>query len=90
MKQLDKRQITGWIAVAFSILITCVWAFCGIIENFHEGWYYESLLSNVGLMFVQYLSPMLIFMGVTLISISWPRFGGLLHAIVALLAVLVF
>ena len=90
MKQLDKRQITGWIAVAFSILITCVWAFWGIIENFHEGWYYESLLSNVGLMFVQYLSPMLIFMGVTLISISWPRFGGILHAIVALLAVWFF
>ena len=90
MKQLNKRQITGWIAVAFSIVITCVWAFWGIIENFHEGWYYESLLSNVGLMFIQYLSPMLIFMGVTLISISWPRFGGLLHAIVALLAVWFF
>ena len=90
MKQLNKRQITGWIAVAFSIVITCVWAFWGIIENFHEGWYYESLQSNVGLMFIQYLSPMLIFMGVTLISISWPRFGGLLHAIVALLAVWFF
>jgi hypothetical protein len=86
MKQLNKRKITGWIAVAFSIVITCVWAFWGIIENFHEGWYYESFLSNVGLMFVQYLSPMLIFMGVTLISISWPQFGGVLHVIFALLA----
>ena len=90
MKGIDKRKVVGWIAVAFSILITCVWAFWGIIENFHEGWYYESFLSNVGLMFVQYLSPMLIFMGVTLISISWPRFGGILHAIVALLAVWFF
>ena len=86
MKQLNKRQFTGWIAVAFSILITCVWAFWGIIENFHEGWYYESFLSNVGLMFVQYLSPMLIFWVVTLISIAWPRFGGILHVIFALLA----
>jgi hypothetical protein len=86
MKQLDKRQVAGWIAVGFSTLITCVWAFWGIIENFHEGWYYESFLSNVGLMFVQYLSPMLIFMGVTLISIFWPRFGGGLHVIFALLA----
>ena len=90
MKQLDKRQIVGWIAVGFSIAITCIWAFWGIIENFHEGWYYESLLSNVGLMFVQYLSPMLIFMGVTLISIYWPRFGGGLHVIFALLAVWFF
>lgn len=86
MKHLDKHQIVGWIAVGLSIVITCFWAFWGIIENFHEGWYYESWLSNVGLMFVQYLSPMLIFMGVTLVSIRWPRFGGGLHVIFALLA----
>jgi len=86
MKQLDKRKVVGWIAVGLSIVITCVWAFWGIIENFHEGWYYESWLSNVGLMFVQYFSPMLIFMGVTLISICCPRFGGGLHVIFALLA----
>jgi len=89
-KQLDKRQILGWIAVGLSTTITCVWAFWGIIENFHEGWYYESWLSNVGMMFIKYLSPMLIFMGVTLISIYWPRVGGSLHAIFALLAVWFF
>ena len=90
MRQLDRHQIAGWIAVALSTVITCFWAFWGIIENFHEGWHYESLLSNLGLMFVQYLSPMLIFMGVTLISIYWPRFGGGLHIIFALLAVWFF
>ena len=90
MKQLDKRQIVGWIAVGLSTAITCFWALWGILETFHEGWYHESLLSNLGLMFVQYLSPMLIFMGVTLISISWPRFGGGLHMILALLAVWFF
>jgi hypothetical protein len=90
MKHLDKRRIVGWIAVGFSIVITCFWAYWGIIENFHEGWYYESLLPNLGLMFVQYLSPMLIFMGVTLISIYWPRIGGGLHVICALLAVWFF
>jgi hypothetical protein len=73
--------------VGISTIITCIWAFWGIIENFHEGWYYESWLSNAGLMFAQYLSPMLIFMGVTLISIYWPRLGGALHVIAALLAV---
>ena len=86
MKQLDKRQIVGWIAVGLSTAITCLWAFWGIIETFHEGWYYESWLANVGLMLVQYLSPMLIFMGVTLISVLWPRFGGSLHVVCALLA----
>jgi hypothetical protein len=86
MKQLDKRQIVGWIAVGLSTAIICFWAFWGIIETFHEGWYYESFLSNVGLMFIQYLSPMLIFIGVTLVSITWPRFGGGLHVILAMLA----
>jgi hypothetical protein len=86
MKHLDKRQLVGWTAVAFSIVITCFWAFWGIIENFHEGWYHESLLSNLGLMFVQYLGPMLIFVGVTLVSICWPRIGAGLHGILALLA----
>jgi len=90
MKHVDKRQLVGWIAVGLSIVITCVWAFWGIIENFHEGWYHESWLSNVGLMLVQYLSPMLIFMGVTLISITWPRFGGGLHMIFAVLAIWFF
>jgi hypothetical protein len=84
MRNLDKRQIVGWIAVGLSIVITCFWAFWGIIENFHEGWYFESLLSNLGLMIVQYLSPMLIFMGVTLVSIFWPRIGAGLHGILAL------
>ena len=84
-KDLDKCQILGWIAVGLSTVITCFWAFWGITENFHEGWYYESLLSNVGLMLAQYLSPMLIFMAVTLVSISWPRFGSGLHVIFALL-----
>jgi hypothetical protein len=90
LKQLDKRQVAGWVAVGISTAITCVWAFWGIIENFHEGWYYESFLSNLGLMFVQYLSPMLIFMGVTLISIYWLRVGAGLHAVLALLAVWFF
>ena len=70
--------------MGMSLIITCFWAYWGIVENFHEGWYYESLLSNMGLMMVQYLSPMLLFMGVTLVSIFWPRVGACLHGILAL------
>ena len=90
MKRSNKGQLAGWIALGISTVITCFWAFWGIIENFHEGWYYISWLSNVGLMFVQYLSPMFIFMGVALISIFWPRLGGTLHVIFALGAVWFF
>jgi len=87
----DKKQsIMGWVAIGVSTVITCFWAFWGIIENFHEGWYFESLLSNLGLMFAQYLSPMLVFMAVTLVSIFWPRFGGGLHIFFALLAIWFF
>jgi len=86
VKSLDKRQVVGWIAVGLSTVIICFWAFWGIIENFHEGWYHETLLQNLGLMFVQYLSPMLIFMGVTLISIFRPRIGSGLHVVFAVVA----
>jgi hypothetical protein len=90
MKQIDKRRLVGWLALGISTLVTCFWAFWGIVENFHEGWYFESLLANLGLMFVQYLSPMLIFMAVTLLSIFWHRFGGGLHVILALLGIWFF
>lgn len=76
----------GWAALALSTLITSFWAFWGIVENFHEGWYHSSLAANVGLMLLQYLSPMLIFMALTLATIVWPRAGAGLHLLFALLA----
>jgi hypothetical protein len=82
--------VLGWIAVGISTAIACFWGFWGIIENFHEGWYFESLWMNLGLAFAQYLSPMMIFLAVTLISIYWPRFGGGLHGILALSALWFF
>lgn len=90
MNTAHKRNIMGWIAVILSLMLTSVWAGWGIIENFHEGWYSESLLSNMGMMFVQYLSPMLVFMSATIVSIYWPRFGGGLHWFFALLAIWFF
>jgi hypothetical protein len=89
-KNFKRNMSLGWIAVGLSTAITCFWAFWGIIENFHEGWYFESWLSNIGMMFLQYLSPMLIFMAVTLISIYWPRLGGSLHGIIAFFAIWFF
>jgi hypothetical protein len=86
MKLLDRRQLVGWTAVLLSTAITCFWAFWGIIETFHEGWYYESTLSNVGLMLVQYLGPMLAFECVTIVSVLRPRVGAGLHTLLALLA----
>ena len=50
-----QRQFLGWTGVGLSTLAACAWAFWGIIENFHEGWYYPSLWGNLGLMLSQYL-----------------------------------
>lgn len=90
MKNLDKYQRMGWVGVAFSITIACLWAFWGANEAFHEGWYYQSLLMNLGLTLLQYLSPMLIFMLIGLVSIYWPRVGGGFHIAVALFAAVFF
>jgi hypothetical protein len=70
------RAIAGWIAVVLGTGLTCFWAFWGIIENFHEGWYDPSLMMKLGMMVAQYLSPMLLFVLATLAAIRWPRVGG--------------
>lgn len=72
------KILTGWIAISISILTACFWAFWGIIENFHEGWYYSSFSKNIVLMFIQYLSPMIITIFLTLISIRQNRIGAVL------------
>jgi len=78
-----RDNIIGWTAVGFSTLITSVWAFWGITENFHEGWYLASFWMNIGLMFVQYLSPMLLFAVTAVISIRWGKIGAALHVVMA-------
>jgi hypothetical protein len=80
------RLVLGWLAVALSTFITCFWALWGIIENFHEGWYYESLLKNLALMLVQYLVVMLAFLGVTLVALYRPRLGACLFVATAVYA----
>jgi hypothetical protein len=85
MRRWTSRRVLGWLAVAFSTLVASVWAFWGIIENFHEGWFHESLLSNLGLMFIQYLSPVIIFVSLTLLAIAFPRIGGAAHVLAGLL-----
>ena len=77
------QHILGWTAVGLSTLAACFWAFWGIIENFHEGWYLPSLWLNLGLMLVQYLLPMILFVGAALVALRWPRIGAGLHTAAA-------
>ncbi len=77
--------VLGWMAVICSTLFAGFWGFWGAIENFHEGWYSTSLLQNLGLMLIQYLSPMLLFVALALASLRWPRTGGGAHILVGAL-----
>jgi hypothetical protein len=59
----------GNIALFLSLLVISLWTFWGVIEMFHEGWYtpFEWLF---------FLLPAVISILLTLIAITWQRFGG--------------
>ena len=83
---VQSRHLLGWCAVVLSTMAACFWAFWGIIENFHEGWYHPSLALNLALMAAQYLLPMILFVSAALVAIRWPHLGGGLHFAAAVLA----
>jgi hypothetical protein len=87
---MKPSEIRGWCAVGLSTLIACFWAFWGIIENFHEGWYARALWQNLALMLVQYLSFPLVFMTAAVVGIRFPRVGGTLHFAMAGFAIWFF
>ena len=70
------RSVIGWCAVVLGVSISCFWAFWGINELFHEGWWATSFLGNLG--FVIYLTPAVIPMVLALAALRWPRVGGTL------------
>ncbi len=73
----DVKTWIGWIAFSISILTACFWAFWGIIENFHEGWYHEALGQNLVMMFAQYLAPVIITITLSLVGIFRNKLGAL-------------
>jgi hypothetical protein len=81
----ERRQVVlGWLAVGVSTALGCFWAFWGILETFHEGWYSSSLLHNLALTVAQYLLPMLLLLAPALVGVRWPKLGGGLHVAEAL------
>jgi hypothetical protein len=80
------QHFIGWTAVALSTVAACFWAAWGIIENFHEGWYYASLWKNLGLLFAQYLLLSIILVAAAMVAIRWPRVGAGIHLAGALWA----
>jgi hypothetical protein len=75
---MRKSTILGWIAVGISTLISSLWAFWGIFESFHEGWYFKALSQNLTLT-VKYMALMLVFGALSVVALRWPRAGGSLY-----------
>lgn len=78
------KLFLGWAAVGLSVIISGFWAVWGAVENFHEGWYYRSVFRNLGMMFVQYASPMLVLAGLAVIAVTWPAVGFILYVLLGL------
>ncbi len=72
-----KRIILGWVAVGSSLVVCCLWAYWGIVENFHEGWHSPTLWQNIKGTFL-YLAPMFITMAISLYAVFSPLGGGLI------------
>lgn len=76
MEVLKRRQvILGWTAVSIVIFFSSIWAFWGIVENFHEGWYSTSLWENLAMLFIQYMSLTIIFVTLGLVALKWRKIG---------------
>lgn len=75
---MKAKRIIGWISISISILTACFWAYWGIIENFHEGWYQTTFKENLLLMFAQYLAPMIITVVLSLLAIFRHKIGALI------------
>ena len=80
-------RILGWIAVGVSLVVACVWAHWGIIENFHEGWCAKTLAGNLA-MSAKFLAPMLITLALASGAIRFPKVFGPVHAFLGVAVVL--
>ena len=78
------RQIVGWFGVVLMTSAAGFWALWGTIEAFHEGWCQPTLAGRC-LQTLAYLSPSLALVGLTVVSVRWPRLGSLLLFVVGLI-----
>ncbi len=94
MQNLNKtskaREVIGWIGVSITVVLTGVWSFWGITENFHEGWYAQSVWQNIGMLFLQYLLFTFIFSGLGCLSLRFPRIGLTAHIALGVFTVFFF
>lgn len=73
-----KRVVLGWIALGISTLIAALWAFWGILEAFHEGWWAATLTGRL-LQTSAYLTPMALCLMMGALAIRWPKVGAAIY-----------
>jgi hypothetical protein len=90
MNTLKTRELIGSITAIAALSIICLWSYWGINEAFHEGWYHTSLLQNLLLTFIQYLSVPIFLIALSLIAINIKRLGSGLFIALGFLALFFF
>jgi hypothetical protein len=83
MEKLKRIKVIAWIAISISAIFANIWAYWGINENFHEGWYNIRFWDNVLLMFFQYLLMPIGFMVLAFVAIRWNKVGAVCHLLLA-------
>jgi hypothetical protein len=74
-----RKSLLGWLGVAVTVLLSGFWAYWGAFENYHEGWYAETLLENLLMFLLQYMSIALAFTVLGIIAVRFKRLGLALH-----------
>lgn len=77
------RKYLGWFGVSISLILSCLWAYWGAMENFHEGWYSDSLWENLLMFVFQYLLMTFLFVLLAVIALRWKKLGLALHVAAA-------
>jgi len=77
------QNILGWCAVVCTAVFTSLWTFWGIIENFHEGWWYTDMWRNIALMFVQYLALAIVFYVLGIVSVWKQKIGAVIFLVMS-------
>jgi len=90
MASRNSKIIIGWITIIVTLSFIGLWSYWGINEVFHEGWYHTSLLQNLSMTFIQYLSIPIIFLAISLIAMKYRKIGAGLFITLGIFALFFF
>lgn len=77
------KSVLGWAAVLIVAAAAGIWAYWGGIENFHEGWYSQSIWENIFIMFIQYWLITIAFVVLGLLGLRFQKTTLLLCILLA-------